>query len=596
MPSKIVRMIPLKHTNIFGVFLASLCLWVCVATSADVSISLRIDRQEATLADSVTLVVSVSGVRDSSSTPLIRGLEHFNVSSGGTSSRVQIINGKIDSSMDFTYYIQPQKTGTFQLGPAEINNDGLVYRSNTVTLNVSRQAHSEELDRGALFLQAQISSSKAYVGEQIIYTLKLYRQLKVSNVSLSLPETQRLVFKQLGEPTEYQSVLHDETFQVLEIRYALVPSEKGKYTLEPSKMGMTIYEPQNQPRRGLFDDPFFSFSRAKPISLASDALKIEVLPLPELERPVDFSGLVGTFQINAELVPSEIKAGESATLTVHITGRGNVNRIPDLDAPELTHTKVYADQPVLEVNPDSKGLFGSKTMKWALVPEKPGRFEIPALFLSFFDTKSHTYVRTQTSPFFLSVLPGKQGAVQPSFQTGEQNKSANGRGKQEVTTLGQDILPIHTSITDLTSTHHRLPSKEVLWMILISPGLVFATFFFATRLKKKSQRNLAATKAKKAAKVLVKRCYDGGSLPANDFSLAVRDYFNNRFGLSLGSLTPEEAVELLTSKGVGTDTANRLKNVLQKMDRAVYTGKGSDHCDVGEDMSAIITAIEKEIR
>jgi len=576
-------------------FLGCLFLLAPAAAGADISVSLSMDRKEATLAESVKLVVSVSGVRDSDSQPLIKGLEHFDVSAGGTSSRVQIINGKMDAGVDFTYYIQPQKTGTFQLGPAEIKKAGKIFRSNAAILKVSQHADSEGLDEGPLFLQARLSSSKAYVGEQIIYTLRLFRQVKVSSVSLSLPKTQRLVFKQLGEPSEYQSVLHGNTYQVLEVRYALVPSDEGQYALEPSRMGMTVYEPQDRTRRGLFDDPFFSFSRGKPISLTSDALELAVLALPELGRPAEFSGLVGTFQIDAGLVPSEIKAGESATLTVHITGRGNVNRIPDLDVPELSHTKVYADQPVLEVNPDSEGLFGSKTMKWALVPEKPGRFQIPALSVSFFDTKSHQYVRTQTSPFFLSVLPGEEKPAQLSLQTGQENKATNGRGKQEVTTLGQDILPIHTSMTDLTSSHHRLPSKEVLGTLLISPCLVFTMFFFATRFKKRSRSTLAATKAKKAAKVLAKKCHEG-RLPANEFSLAVMDYFNDRFGLSLGSLTPEEAVGLLTSEGVGTDTADRLKNVLQKMEGAVYTGKGTDHCDVEEDMSALIRAIEKEIR
>jgi hypothetical protein len=32
------------------------------------------------------------------------------------------------------------------------------------------------------------------------------------------------------------------------------------------------------------------------------------------------------------------------------------------------------------------------------------------------------------------------------------------------------------------------------------------------------------------------------------------------------------------------------------MESAVYTGKGAEYCHVGEDMSALIKAIEKEIR
>lgn len=590
-----LQMIGLHRKYPFAFLIVCFWLWVPMAARANVAVSLQVDRKDATLADTVKLVVSISGMRGGDSQPVIKGFEHFDVSEGGRSSRIQIIDGKMDTNVDFTFYIRPREAGTFQLGPAEITKDGNIFQSNVAILKVSQNDRENGLDEGPLFLQARTSSSKAYIGEQILYTVKLFRQVKVSNVSLSLPKTQHFVFKPLGEPSEYRSVLQGDTYHVLEVRYAIVPSNAGTYTLAPSTMGMTVYEPRDRSRRGFFEDPFFSFSNAKPISLTSNALELEVLALPEVERPNDFNGLVGTFQIDAGLAPSEIKAGESATLTVHITGRGNVNHIPDLDIPELTHTKVYADQPVLEVNPDSEGLFGSKTMKWALVPEKPGRFQIPALCVSFFDTKKRRYVRAETSPFFLSVLSGEEEPVQLSLQTGEKNKAASGSGKQEITTLGQDILPIHTSMTDPAFARQSLPSRQALAMILISPCLVFMMFFFARRAKKQSRRSLDDAKAKTAAKTLVKKCQKGRLTP-DEFCLSVRHYFNDRFGLSLGALTPEEAVGLLTSKGVSTDTANRLKNVLQKMDAAIYTGMGSCPCDVEDNVSALIRTIEKEIR
>lgn len=584
-----------SRNNLVLLFFIHLFVLGPMPAYADISVSLNIDRKEATLADAVRMVVSVSGVRNSDVQPTVKGLvEDFHVSTGGTSSRVQIINGKMDASVDFTYFIQPQRTGTFQLGPAAFKMDGKVFRSNTVTLKVSQQGSSQGIDRGPLFLQARLSSAKAYVEEQITYTLKLFRQAKVSNVSLSLPETEHLVFKQLGDPSEYQSVVRGKTYHVLEVRYAVVLSGEGKHVIKPASMGMTVYQPRERTRRGIFDDPFFAFSRGRPMTLNSDALELEVLPLPDAGRPSDFSGLVGRFQIDAGLVPSEIKAGESATLTVHVTGRGNVNRIPDLDIPELTHTKVYADQPVLEVSSDSEGITGSKTMKWALVPEKAGRFQIPSLSMSFFDTENHRYQRIKTSPFFLSVLHGEDKPMESSLQMGG-NRATEGHEKKEVTTLGQDILPVHTSMADFTSAHHKPPKGMVLWVLLISPCLVYAIALWGTRLKKRSASTAAATKARKAAKVLVKKCHRG-RLEANDFFLAIRDYFNDRFDLSLGALTADEAADLLTTKGVSLKTANRLRKVLRGLEDTVYMGKGDDYCDLGEDMSALIKNIEKEIR
>ena len=98
-----------------------------------------------------------------------------------------------------------------------------------------------------------------------------------------------------------------------------------------------------------------------------------------------------------------------------------------------------------------------------------------------------------------------------------------------------------------------------------------------------------------AAKTLVKKCRQG-KLKANDLSLAVRDYFNDRFDLSLGALTADEARDFLTKKGVSLKTANKLRKILRNLEDAVYMGSGEHYCDLGEDMPALIKTIEKEIR
>jgi hypothetical protein len=78
--------------------------------------------------------------------------------------------------------------------------------------------------------------------------------------------------------------------------------------------------------------------------------------------------------------------------------------------------------------------------------------------------------------------------------------------------------------------------------------------------------------------------------------LSIRDYLNDRFGLSLGSLTPDEASEILQSKGVSLDTAQELRTFLQRVEDAIYTGKGHESGDMGESIPRLVKAIEKESR
>ena len=172
------------------------------SSEAEVSVNLNLDRTEATIADSIRVVVNISGSRNTQSRPVIKGLENFTVSQGGTSSRVEIINGKVTSGIDYTYYIQPKKTGTFQIGPAEVKIDGKHYQSQSRSLSIVKSAASEGSKRSALLLSTGISSKEVYVEEQTIYTLKLYNRTNIRDISLNLPEHEHLVFKQLGKPRE----------------------------------------------------------------------------------------------------------------------------------------------------------------------------------------------------------------------------------------------------------------------------------------------------------------------------------------------------------------------------------------------------------
>ncbi|MDY6838281.1 MAG: BatD family protein [Thermodesulfobacteriota bacterium] len=584
---------------LFLLLVSVLFVLLSSAAGAAVSVALQLDRKEATLSDSIRMIVSVAGARESDSKPSVHGLEAFHVTGGGTSSRLEIINGQVRTGIDFTYFIQPKESGTFKVGPAEITIDGNVVKSNKETLKVTEPSRSSGTARGPLFLTAALSPKEVYVEEQTIYTLKLFRQTRISDISLDLPEQEHLSFKQLGKPLEYNSVHNGQSYQVLEVRYALTASSEGAYKIGPSSMNFTVYQPRTRSRRSPFDDPFFndpfrSFSTGRPMTLSSDPAQMKVLPLPAQGRPADFSGLVGTFQLESALEPTEMQTGESATLTVFLRGRGNVHRIPDLEMPEVDHTKVYADQPVLEVETDQQGIRGSKTMKWALVPEKEGFYHIPPLTVSFFDTKSRQYRSIGTSPFSFSVLPGQDKEVQATADS-VAGQGAEDPAKKAVKELGRDILPVHTSVKDLEPALGATPQGLLLWVLLAAPFLIYGMAFCGKKMRNDSDKASALAKTKKAAGQLIKKCGDA-ELNSTDLNEAIRVYFNDRLRLSLGSLTPGEAFEILQSSGVRPSLAGKLQAFLQKLEDHVYSGRGQDVCHMGEDLPALIKEIDKEIR
>jgi hypothetical protein len=562
--------------------------------AAEISVDLKLDRSEMILTDSVQLVVSVSGSRDTGAEPVIQGLENFRVNPGGTSSRIEFINGKMSSGMEYTYFIQPRQTGTYQIGPASVQINGKTYSSNRAALRVLKPDADQRADGGPIFLKAELSNQTVYVEEQTVYTLKLYLRRNVRNINLNLPETEHLAFKQLAKPVEYRSTQGGQEYQVIEVRYAVVPSKAGTFQIEPAQMSMTVLEPRPRSNRGFLDDPFSTFSSGRPLTVAGDSLQLTVRSLPTEGKPADFSGLVGKFTMWSKLEPVTLKAGESATLTVAVSGQGNINRIPDLKMPELDHIKVYADQPVLESSPDPAGQRGSKTMKWALVPERDGRLEIPPVTVSFFDTENQTYKTLRSSVYTLAVLPGEKEKMTVS-ETGSTAPNGEGSVKHAVKELGRDIFPVHTAMQDF-KTADRLQLEG--WLLAAMFGLPLILYLGALgglKLGRRSAAGQADARAKKAAREFF-RHYRRGRLTYSELLEQIRDYLNHRFGLSYGSLTAQESGRILSAKGVGAGTVEKMQTVVQQIENAAYTGKGQEPAAIETDLVPLIKKIEKECR
>ncbi len=561
------------------------------AAAAQISLSLVLDRDQISMAESVRVVVSLAGQREADSRPVIQGADDFAITPGGTSSRMEIINGQVNSRIEFSYFLQPKKTGSFTLGPATVKVGGKVYSSNQASLEVTKTSAQPGAGDAPLYLQTELDSPRLYPEQTGIYILKLYRRVPVRDLALNLPELDGLTFRQLTKPKDYQAKLGGRAYQVLEVRYALNTSKPGVYALPPAKLRLTVVDQGPQSSfGGFFNDPFFSAGR--PVTLASQALELRVLPFPHENKPAGFSGLVGEFQIDSKLEPNRLKAGESATLTVKVSGRGNLQRVPDLALPELAGVKVYADQPALQAAWDSKGQSGVKVMKWALVPDKKGAVHIPLLNLVYFHPQSGTYKSISSRAYELTALPlGKPDKAPELVKT----KPSNGPKKQEIKELGSDILPIHGSLQDLSAPPLAEFPQWSHWLAMAAPVLFYLAALLLLRVTRRSPQALSQSRAKKAAKQMQASCSDP-ELSNAALINQLKDYFNRKFGLSLGVLTAQEAGKVLQGQGCAHKTIERAQACILSLENAVYSGRGDACTELSAEVSRLVKEIERETR
>jgi len=582
-----------RHVVTFWIFWIVLLMPAGVWSQTD--ITLRLDRTEATPSDVVRMTVHVSGSRTADAVPQISGLENFEVTRGGTASQVEIINGRMNSGLTYTYFLQPRGSGTFTLGPAVIMREGRRLVSNRATLVVAERSPESATDKPPVFLEAALSTEEAFVGQQVLYVLKLYHRVAVDSLQLELPEAEHLQFTQLTEPQVYQTSVDGVSFRVLEVPYALLASREGTYALASSRLRMNILQAGRRSRLDdFFNDPFFKGPRSsRPFTAASDPVELVVRALPREGRPSDFSGLVGSFQLESRLEPMPVTAGDSVTLTVQVHGKGNVQQIPDIHLPDIPFVRSYGDQPVLEIERDRNGIGGRKTMKWALVPEKPGQVNIPALQLSYFDPQTETYRPLKSDARILSVLPG--AAAEPSGKKPLPAAPAgNGRQKKEIEQVGEDILPIHTDAGSLAAPSGGLHGW-ICWLVLAGPLCIYVLLWFCLKMRERSPERSAQIRAKNALRVLKKRCREDTEGCARYIDL-LRDYLNDRFQLSLGVLTADEAEKIVLAQGAAVETAKHMRLLMQRLENVVYTGKRDRPAAVARELLALVTTLEKEIR
>jgi hypothetical protein len=289
-----------------------------------------------------------------------------------------------------------------------------------------------------------------------------------------------------------------------------------------------------------------------------------------------------------------VKAGESATLTLTIEGRGNVNRIPDLKGPDLPNAKLYADQPALVTSEDQMGIFGVKTIKWAIVPEREGEVVLPSSSVSYFDPAKGKYAVAASSALTLKVLPGET-QDEKAAATLLRDQGDPAQPKQAVKEIGRDILPAHTSAQVLLSEGAGALGSIGLWVLLFGPVLLYVAVFAGLRVKRASEQSMAGARARRAAGAFARRCKHGKPDAASLMD-GLRAYLNDRFKLTMGSLTPADAHRVLTSHGVKEDTARRFSEAVTRLEDAVYTGKAGEACPFAGDFPELIGRIEKELR
>ncbi len=397
------------------------------AAAAPQALHAFLDRDHAALGDTVTL--NIEGAGALSGTPDLSPLQaDFDVLGSSSSSKVEIVNGVSHSSTQLGIALRPKRAGTLTIPSLRIGNQ----QTQALTLQVTPGPSGALGHAGdPAFLEVDVDSNAPYIGQQIVYTLRLFYTGNLTGGQLEDPQIDGAQVIHLNGDTRYQTTRGGQTYQVVERHYALIPQRAGRIVVRgPTFLGQTLSSNRNDPFDSFFDDGTPVQARADDITLDARAVPANAgTPwLPAQSVQLKLTGLPDN---------GRIKAGEPLTLTLGIDAVGtSVSRLPQPQLPPLDGARLYPDQTQDSTRDDGHWLHAARTRSFAIVPNRGGTLTIPAITLNWWNVQTDRPEQARLPAHTLTVVgaagdvtpqrPNAAGAASLNAITGHANYSSAG--------------------------------------------------------------------------------------------------------------------------------------------------------------------------
>jgi len=433
------------------------------------SFTASLDRDTLTLGESATLSLAFEGGSPGRvPAPNVPGLQ---IAQAGTAQNMSWINGAMSTTVTVSFSVTPQRAGEFTIPALTADVNGQQLSTAPLKLIVSRASapSAAAVNSGSevAFLKLNFPKQKVYAGEAIMARLELYLRDDVQNFGNFQMTGLPTDGFSAGKLTELQNQqrrvqVGNRIYRLIPLAIPLTTVKTGALALGPFTASAVVVLPsQNQ------NDPFAAFrGEQRQVTLATETLNIESLPLPEQNRPANFTGAVGQFDLAASAGPTTVTVGDPITVRVQISGRGALDAVTLPEQEAWRNFKTYPPTTKLETT-DQFGFQGTKTFEQIISPLNNDVHELPALAFSFFNPEDGRY-HTLTQPAVPLTVKAAGASPLPQMAA---NKNTNEEKP------AQDILPIKENLGTLVAGKTPLIAQPVFLVTQSVPVLAFLAAF-----------------------------------------------------------------------------------------------------------------------
>lgn len=430
-----------------------------ISTVSIARVTAIVDRSQIVIGETFNLTITAD--ENTSDEPDLSELEQvFTILGNSKSTSTQIINNNYSSQTSWNISLMPQGAGKNTIPPIKVGNE----YTNPIQISVNKSDPNAKAG-GDIYIEVSTDKTEAYVKEQVIYTVKFFYAMALSEGTLSPPVVKDAVVTELNKSTSYQTTRSGKLYEVVERKYAIFAEKSGTLEINP----IIFNGRDNSSRRN-----FSVFSTGKPVRAVSKPVSIEIKPIPQTSIGKDWIPAKNV-QLTQEWSKEAYKVGEPITRTITLYAEGlNETHLPEIDLGEIDGVRVYPEQPNTRTDKSSEALRSWKQVKIALIPTHAGKIQIPEYNLEWFDTDDKKIKQAKLPAVTIEVAAGDFAMAKneiPNLLNQQQTQSQN----QPQSDITNEESPEKNSVPV-----QIIHEDNLLWKILtfVFAGLWVTTFIY----------------------------------------------------------------------------------------------------------------------
>ncbi|MGB4426545.1 MAG: BatD family protein, partial [Limnochordia bacterium] len=204
-----------------------------------------------------------------------------------------------------------------------------------------------------------------------------------------------------------------------------------------------------------------------------------VKPLPAEGKPKDFSGIVGTLQLEGSYTKEEVEIGDSLSLLVTASGNANLDVLKKVFPGSAPGFAVYETQKSTTESVRDGQYYAQKDFEVIMVPQRPGTVEVAPIAISYFNPVTEQYERAEIPEAVIEIV-----GEMPAAAVSSGGFTAEPAALERVTVAQVSYLAPDEGVLTI-----RISRETLFWVLLGISGAVAAALLLIPLAARRKQQD-----------------------------------------------------------------------------------------------------------